>query len=95
VGSFPDHPRIPAARLALGGIYAIDKDPDRALEQYAVILSSFPAAAEAPTALFQAAMVEKGRGNNDLAASMLNQITAAYPSSPEARAAQDELRKAQ
>jgi len=95
VGSFPDHPRIPAARLFLGNIYATQGDVERALEQYSVILSDFPDAMEAPTALFQAALAERGRGNTDLAANMLNQLTAAYPSSPEAGAARDELRRMQ
>ncbi|MDR0788050.1 MAG: tetratricopeptide repeat protein [Gemmatimonadota bacterium] len=91
--SFPDHPRAREARLFLGNIYATEGDVERALEQYAIILSSFPDSSEAPTALFQAALVERGRGNKDLAANMLNQLTAAYPSSPEAAAARDELRQ--
>lgn len=93
VGSFPDHERIPAARLFLGNIYATQGDAERALEQYSVILSTFPDSSEAPAALFQAALVERERGNTDLAENMLNQLTAAYPSSPEAGAARDELRR--
>ncbi len=91
--AFPDHERAPAARLYLGNILGAEGEVLRALEEYSTILSLYPNAPEAPTALYHAALVERDRGNRSAAETMLNQLTAAYPTSPEAGAARDELRR--
>lgn len=93
VSAFPDHEQAPAARLYLGNILSAEGEVQRALEEYSTILRLHPNAVEAPTALYHAALVERDRGNRNAAETMLNQLTAAYPSSPEAAAARDELRR--
>ncbi len=93
VSAFPDHQRAPEARLYLGNILGLEGEPVRALEEYSKIMELHPNAPEAATAMFEAALVERGRGNDNQARSLFNQITAAYPNSPEAGAARDELRR--
>jgi tol-pal system protein YbgF len=90
---FPQHERAPEAQLGVGETYEKAKDPARALEAYARVLELFPNAPQAPTALLRAALIEAERGNRDRARSMLNQITAAYPRSPEAERAREQLRR--
>lgn len=93
VRSFPQHERTPAARLNLGAILAQDGQETAALEEYSRILELHPNAPEAASALFRAALIELDRDNEDRARSMLNQLTAAYPSSPEAAEAREQLRR--
>lgn len=93
IANFPQHDRAPEARLYLGNILHEEGDAEGALEAYSRILELHPDAPEAATALFQAALVERGRGNAQEARSLFNQLTAAYPSSPEAAVARSELER--
>lgn len=90
--AFPGHPDAPEARLYLGALLAENGDAEGALNEYARILELHPNAPQAATALLRAAAIERDRGNPDRARSMLNQLTAAYPGSPEAGEAREELR---
>jgi TolA-binding protein len=93
LSGFPTHERAPEARLYLGNILNQEGEPVLALEEYSRILELHPNAPEAASAMFQAAVVERERGNDERARAFFNQITTAYPDSPEARAARDELRR--
>jgi len=93
VTSFPQHPRTPEARLYLGAILGEEGQPEQALEEYARVLELHPDAPEAASALYRAALIEQERGNTDRARAMLNQLTAAYPGSPEAQDAREALRR--
>jgi tol-pal system protein YbgF len=90
--AFPQHVRAPDARLYLAAILNDEGEPEAALDEYSRVLELHPNAPQAATALYRAAMVEVDRGNDDRARSMLNQLTAAYPGSPEAEDARDLLR---
>jgi len=93
VRAHPQHPRVPEALLAIGESFEQANEPVRALESYARLLELHPNSTRAPTALFRAAMIEVGRNNRDVARTMLTQITAAYPRSPEAARATQELQR--
>jgi tol-pal system protein YbgF len=93
VRSFPQHPRAAEAQLGIGETYEQADDPAQALQAYSRVLELYPNSTRAPTALFRAAMIEVGRDNRDAARTMLNQIRAAYPRSPEAAEAQRELQR--
>lgn len=92
VRAFPQHERAPEARLYLGGILEEDDELLDALEAYSRILELHPNSPQAASALYRAALIERERGNDDRARTMLNQLTAAYPASPEADDAREELR---
>ena len=89
--AFPQDPRVPGVRLIMGAILVQEDEAEAALEEYSRVLELHPDTPEAATALFQAALIERDRGNADRARSMLNQLTAAYPGSPEAAEALKEL----
>jgi tol-pal system protein YbgF len=93
VRSFPQHPRAAEAQLAIGQSWEQGNDPVRALQAYSRVLELYPNSTRAPTALYRAAMIEAGRNNRDAARTMLNQIVAAYPRSPEATEAARELQR--
>lgn len=89
---FPDHPGAPEAQLGVGATYE-EADAERALEAYAAVVELYPDAPAAATALYRSALLEAGRDNTERARSLLNQITAAYPGSPEASLAREQLRR--
>jgi len=93
VGAFPQHERTPEARLYLANILNEEGATDEALEEYLRILELHPDAPEAASALFRAALIERGQGNVERARTYLNQLTAAYPTSPEAGVARTELNR--
>jgi tol-pal system protein YbgF len=93
VRSFPQHARAAEAQLAVGETYEKSKEPAKALEAYERVLELFPDAAQAPTALYRSAGIERERDNDDRARSMLNQIVSAYPNSPEATKARADLKR--
>lgn len=93
VSSFPTHPRVPQARLYIGEILEEEDEIDEALEEYARIVDEHSASAEAPSAMLRIALIERQRGNDSSARSILNDITAAFPRSPEAEEARAELRR--
>lgn len=93
VSAFPQHPRAAEAQLAIGETYEKAEDPARALQAYSRVLELHPNSTRAPTALFRAAMIEVARDNRTEARTMLEQITAAYPRSPEAAEASRELER--
>ncbi|CAN5636041.1 hypothetical protein BH23GEM6_BH23GEM6_14160 [soil metagenome] len=93
VRAHPQHPRVPEALLAIGESFELANEPVRALEAYARLLELHPNSTRAPTALYRAAMIEVARNNRDAARTMLTQITAAYPRSPEAARATQELQR--
>ena len=90
---YSQHQRAPEAQLAVGETYEKGKEAERALEAYARVPELFPNAPQAATALYRSALIEVERNNRTRARSLLNQITAAYPRSPEAKLAQDQLRR--
>lgn len=89
---FPQHARAAEAQLGVAQTYE-EEDPARALEAYGRVLELYPNSPQAPTALYRAALLEIERDNEDRARSMLSQVTAAYPRSPEAELAREELRR--
>jgi tol-pal system protein YbgF len=93
VRSFPQHPRAAEAQLAVGQAFEQANEPARALQAYSRVLELYPNSTRAPTALYRAALIEVGRNNRDAARTMLNQITAAYPRSPEAAEATRQLQR--
>jgi tol-pal system protein YbgF len=93
VRAFPQHPQAADAQLGVGETFEKANDLPRALEAYSRVLELYPDATAAPTALYRAAMIEVGRNNRDRARTMLNQLTAAYPRSPEAPRAREQLQR--
>lgn len=93
VRSFPRHPRAAEAQLAIGVTYEEGDDAVRALEAYGRVTELYPNSQLAATALYRAALLEVARDNREQARSMLSQIIAAYPDSPEAEQATQELRR--
>lgn len=93
VSSFPTHPLVPRARLYIGEILEEEDEIDDAIEEYARIIEQHSASAEAPAAMLRTALIERQRGNDSRARSILNDITAAFPRSPEAEEARAELRR--
>jgi len=91
--AFPSHERAPEAQLGVGESYERGEDPERALEAYARILELHPDSPQAATALYRSALIEVERDNREEAESMLNQVVAAYPNSPEASLAREQLRR--
>lgn len=93
VRSFPQHARAAEAQLGVGESYEKAKDPQKAIDAYQRVLELYPNSPRAPTALYRAALVEVGRGNQARARTMLNQLLTAYPRSPEAAQARTQLQK--
>lgn len=91
VRAFSRHPRAAQAQLYVGESLERTQDPSGAVEAYGRVLELYPSSDQAPTALYRAALIEIERGNRDRARSMLNQVVAAYPRSPEAELARDRL----
>jgi tol-pal system protein YbgF len=91
VRAFPQHPRAAEAQLGIGETWERANEPGRALAAYGRVLELYPNSTRAPTALLRSARIEIARNNRDTARTMLNQISAAYPRSPEAAQAQQEL----
>lgn len=84
VRSYPRDARAADAQLSVGETYEKGKDQAKALDAYQKVLELYPNSSRAPTALLRAAKIEQDRDNGDRARSMLNQLTTAYPKSPEA-----------
>ena len=93
VRAFPADERAAEAQLHLGATYNPASEAEGALEAYARVLELFPDSPQAATALLRAAEIEIERNNDNRARSMLNQITAAYPDSPEADDARELLQE--
>lgn len=91
VRSFPQHARAAEAQLAVGESYEKAGEPQRALDAYQRVLELYPSSTRAPTALFRSAQIEQERGNRDKSRLMLNQLITAYPRSPEATRAREQL----
>lgn len=83
VRSYPRDARAADAQLSVGETYEKAKDAAKALDAYQKVLELYPNSGRAPTALLRAAKIEQDRGNRDRSRSMLNQLTTAYPKSPE------------
>ena len=91
--AFPQHQRAPAAQLHIGDAHDRAKEPAAALQAYQRVLELHPNSPQAATALYRAAMVELSRNNRDRARTMFNQLGTAYPRSPEATLAKEQVRK--
>jgi tol-pal system protein YbgF len=83
VRSYPRDARAADAQLSVGETYEKGKDQAKALDAYQKVLELYPNSSRAPTALLRAAKIEQDRGNGTRSRSMLNQLTTAYPDSPE------------
>jgi tol-pal system protein YbgF len=95
VRSFPQHERAAEAQLLIGESREKAKEPQAALAAYQRVVELHPNSTQAPTALLRAALLESAAGNRSRARTMLNQLTTAYPRSPEVTQARAELRKLQ
>lgn len=93
VRAFPREARAPEAQLYLGEAYQRAENAQAALDAYGRLLELYPNVPQAATALYRAALIEAERGNRDRARAMLNQVTAAYPRSPEAALAKERLQQ--
>lgn len=90
---YPRHQLAPDAQYYLAETYAAEGDQGRALAEYQRVMERFPDSRRAPSSLLRRAMIEKGRGNLAVARTLLRQIEAGYPNSPEAPQAREELQK--
>lgn len=88
---FPQHPLAADAQFHVGETYEEEGEPTRALEAYARVLQLHPASARAPAALYRGAIIEAGRGNRDEARMLFSRIVSAYPDTPEAELAREQL----
>ena len=93
LAQYPNHLLAPDAQFFLAESYAAADDEAMALVEYQRVMELYPDSGRAPTSLFKRALIEKQRGNLALARSLLRQIEAGYPNSPEAEAAREELRR--
>ncbi len=90
---YPRHELAPDAQYYLAETYWAEGDQGRALAEYQRIMERFPDSKRAPSSLLRRAIIEKGRGNLAVARTLLRQIEAGYPNSPEAPQAREELQK--
>lgn len=93
IRAYPQHAQAPMARLGIGESYDKAKEPANALQAYQRVLELHPNSPQAATALYSSALIEIGRKNNARARTLLNQLTTAYPRSPEAPRAKEQLTK--
>jgi tol-pal system protein YbgF len=91
--SFPQHARAAEALLYIGQAREKAKEADAALEAYRHVVELHPTSPQAATALYRSALIEIPRGNRTRARTLLNQLATAYPRSPEATLAKDQLKK--
>lgn len=93
LATYPRHELAPDAQYYLAETYAAEGDQGMALAEYQRVMELFPDSRRAPSSLLRRAMIEKGRGNLAVARTLLRQIEAGYPNSPEAPQAREELQK--
>lgn len=93
VSSFPQHELVPLAKLHIGEILEEEDALDDAIAEYTQLIEAHPDAPEAPAALLRIALIERQRGNDSRARSLLNEITSDYARSPQAEEARAELRR--
>jgi tol-pal system protein YbgF len=91
--SFPQHARAPEALLYIGQAREKAKETEAALEAYQHVVELHPNAPQAATALYRSALLEIGRDRTVRGRTLLNQLTTAYPRSPEATLAKAQLKK--
>lgn len=87
----PRHRLAPDAQLYVGETYAQTRAPQQAVEAFARVAELFPTSPQAATALYRAGQVELGRGRREEARARFNQVVRAYPRSPEATRARQEI----
>ena len=91
IQQFPQHPAAARAQLGIGETFEKTSEAQRALDAYRLVPERYPEAPEASAALLRSARIEVGRNNRDEARTLLSQLIAAYPRSPEAATAREEL----
>ncbi|MGH7541264.1 MAG: tol-pal system protein YbgF [Gemmatimonadota bacterium] len=93
LATWPSDELAPDAQFYVAETYAAEGNDAQAIAEYRRVLELFPDSRRAPTSLYKRALIEKRLGNLAVARSLLTQIEAGYPSSPEAPLAREELRK--
>lgn len=87
---FPRHPRAADAQFFIGESWE-DHDLDSAATAYEQIVSRFPDARHAPTALYRLGLIAERRGNQRAAQLYYQRVIAGYPRSEEAQLARTKL----
>jgi tol-pal system protein YbgF len=90
---YPSDERAPEAQFSLAETYVVERQFDRALDEFGRVVELFPSSAQAPTALYRAGVISEERGNNTKAREYYQRVSARYPKSDEARLAADKLRR--
>jgi tol-pal system protein YbgF len=90
---YPTDERAPDAQFSLAETFVVEKQLDRALEEFDRVVELFPSSTQAPTALYRAGVVSEERGNVQKARTYYQRVSARYPRSDEARLASDKLRR--
>jgi tol-pal system protein YbgF len=90
---YPTDERAPDAQFSLAETFVIEKQHDRALEEFDRVVELFPSSTQAPTALYRAGVIAQERGNVQKARTYYQRVSARYPRSDEARLASDKLRR--
>jgi tol-pal system protein YbgF len=90
---YPTDERAPDAQFSLAETFVIEKQSERALEEFDRVVELFPSSTQAPTALYRAGAVAEEGGNVQKARTYYQRVSARYPRSDEARLAADKLRR--
>jgi TolA-binding protein len=88
---YPAHELVPEALFYIGESFA-SAAPDSAVVYYTQVVSRFPRAAKASTALYRLGRLESGRNNNAAARAYYDRLIKEYPRSDEVELARDALK---
>jgi TolA-binding protein len=87
----PSHELVPEALFYIGESFAAAA-PDSAVAYYTQVVSRFPRAPKASTALYRLGRLESGRNNNAAARAYYDRLIKEYPRSDEVELARDALK---
>jgi len=90
IAEFPQDPKVPYARLALGDAEAAQGHPLVAVQEYDTLIQQFPQSPLVPTALFRQAQARLSLGDAS-GCTQLRDLADRFPRAPEAAQARDLL----
>jgi tol-pal system protein YbgF len=90
--SYPNDDDAPAAQLQVAETFACERNVQAADSVYQVVVKKYPTSRQVPTALYKRARALLDNGDSATARPLLQRIVRDYPSSDEARLANDLLK---
>jgi len=92
IAEYPQDPKVPYARLALGDTQAAQGHPLEATQEYEALIQQFPQSPLVPTALYRQAQARMTLGDAS-GCTLLRALVDRFPRAPEAVQARDALTK--